>query len=128
MIEKFSPELCQHLSILVPGFEGHYEYVPYLVSGTIEDLLRYEVRCKHESREQLPSPFYDDVKPFPAWQAEDVITNLFKIEENLNEDAAPFFCHEVADKIAGILLYSTNLETAYQKIEEYLWTLLGNNV
>jgi hypothetical protein len=43
MIEKFSPELCQHLSILVPGFEGHWWYVNW-----DEMLLRFKERITKE--------------------------------------------------------------------------------
>ena len=45
-----SEKISRHLSSLAPGFEGHYEHVPYLISGTTDDLLRYEVCCKFTQR------------------------------------------------------------------------------
>ena len=116
MLNKFSLALCQHLSSLVPGFEGHYEHVPYLIAGTTEDLLRYEVRCKNEPREALPSPFYDDVKPVPAWTVEDVLRNLRKILPTWD------FPENVGQTISDKLVLDP--DTAYQKIEEYLWTII----
>lgn len=105
--------MCQELSSRVPGFEGHYEYVPYLVAGITEDLLKYEVVCKFAPRQQLPSPYYDDVKPVPAWEVEDVLKEGEKLGLKPQD----------AERIA-LILFGWHDGTAYQKIEEYLWAIL----
>ena len=138
MIEKFSPELCQHLSILVPGFEGHWWWTyPYL------NAPHAEVVC------------YEDlnisVKICPAWQVEDVLRNLKAIGEKLNwgwvcgdcgherpRKAEPGdvrcdcddpwyswpqkYSNRAGEILAGYL--HDHPDTYYQKIEEYLWTVL----
>jgi hypothetical protein len=112
-METFSLKLSRHLSSLAPGFEGHYEHVPYLISGTTDDLLRYEVCCKFTQRQQLPSPYYDDVKPVPTWQVEDV----------LREGEVLRLKPRDVERIALILL-GWHDGTAYQKIEEYLLSII----
>jgi len=105
MIEKFSPELCQHLSILVPGFEGHWWYVNW-----DEMLIICCLSAIHE---------YGQIenKICPAWQVEDVLRNLKEIVP----DSTPFQRLGFAEHLGRLLLTP---DTAYQKIEEYLWSIL----
>ena len=143
MIQAFSPELCAHLSSLEPRFEGHYDWLEeeYYREGEIRK--RTYVYCFRE----------DDTLCInqriicPAWQVEDVLRNWTLIIQSVEESKAEAFCtvcrkdenkcgceffgtespkipfgKYTAQKILSILILEG--DTAYQKIEEYLWTIL----
>lgn len=139
MTQAFTPELCTHLSSLVPGFEGHWWrdkegglFCEHGIDKVFNGLL-------HESRVK------GDV--FPAWQVEDVLRNWTLIIQSVEESKAEVFCtvcrkdenkcgceffgtespkipfgKYTAQKILSILILEG--DTAYQKIEEYLWSIL----
>lgn len=55
----------------------------------------------------------------PAWQVEDVLRNLDKILGKAFQNGQKL---KIVEKIAR--LFCIHDDTAYQKIEEYLWTVL----
>ena len=102
-MQFLSEKMSRHLSSLAPGFEGHWWWTyPYL------NAPHAEVVC------------YEDlnisVKICPAWQVEDLLRNLrnFPPLDSLNRD--------VMKELIEYLVYFP--DTAYQKIEEYLWGIL----
>lgn len=116
MIEKFSPELCQHLSILVPGFEGHRRYREITRRDT-EMYVDYVVYCL------VPDYGKIDGDICPAWQVEDVLRELQLILVKYVDSEKGITIYQVAENIAGEL--ALDPDTAYQKIEEYLWSILS---
>ena len=116
MIQAFTPELCVLLSSLVPGFEGHYDYYKRN-NGHIE------LHCEYDNFDQRG---YEHI--CPAWQVEDVLRNIFKIAENFKEkgmwkDGKIIFIDEIVHEISCFIAFNS-FDTAYQKIEEYLWSIL----
>ncbi len=113
MIQTFSQKLSAHLSSLVPGFEGHYWY--------FQAVCGVEVICLPEA-EAEKFEMFGHTKICPAWQVEDLLRNLHKI----------LYCivlgseekNKIGQKITYLLLLYEDINTAYQKIEEYLWTIL----
>ena len=120
-------KMCRLLSSFAPGFEGHYVYViigGYRRSQPVgpDKVYPQEVRlmCQRE-REGLSyagdnQPHVDFV---PAWQVEDVLRNWEIIDKNLPDN---FIARERCERMAMMLV--EHGDTAYQKIEEYLWTKL----
>jgi len=113
MQQFFTPEMCQHLTSLVPGFEGHHMYSP---TGGLY--------CR-EMRYPCPDGVYRIVSKatscIPAWQVEDVLRHLplLRPKKLVNHEK---ILNEIVKEIFKIL--SSNSDTAYQKIEEYLWSVL----
>lgn len=105
MIQTLSLAMSQHLSSLVPGFEGHYDYVLDM------DTQEMKVYCV----ERLSANFK---RICPAWQAEDVLRNIDKLFPVMERGNAAYW---IADHLRGTSLDATY---AYQKIEEYLWAIL----
>jgi hypothetical protein len=103
--QTFSLEMCRHLSSLAPEFEGHWWYVNW-----DEMLIICCLSAIHE---------YGQIenKICPAWQVEDVLRNLKEIVP----DSTPFQRLGFAEHLGRLLLTP---DTAYQKIEEYLWSIL----
>ena len=106
-----SLEMSRHLYSLVPEFEGHWWWTyPYL------NAPHAEVVC------------YEDlnisVKICPAWQVEDVLMHLDLITDRAMTvgQVTPFDWRLVGRTTANFLIEIP--DTAYQKIEEYLWTIL----
>ena len=67
----------------------------------------------------------------PAWQVEDVLRNIFKITENFKEkgmwkDGKIIFIDEIVHEISCFIAFNS-FDTAYQKIEEYLWVLFDDH-
>jgi hypothetical protein len=97
-MQNFSIELSKKLSELVPNIGEHaYDWVVKEKGN--------EVGCTEHLHRQIICP---------AWQVEDVMRNSFKIfgEENMGE----------CKKIACLLVKYP--DTAYQKIEEYLLSII----
>lgn len=116
--QTFSLEMSRHLYSLVPEFEGHYYYSK---RNDQEDTV---VRCQDEIlfwNSDRSSGEHNFIKKIcPAWQAEDVLMNLKEI--GLKMLWTPERYMQVGTAIA-LYLYEFP-ETAYQKIEEYLWLVL----
>lgn len=112
--QTFSLEMCRLLSSLAPGFEGHWKWIKYKdgVYGHYQSPKIYCGKVLNKNWEII----------CPAWQVEDVLRNLDK----LNGEFCKVYPSEIAEKIAKcFFFYST--DTAYQKIEEYLWEILGHS-
>jgi len=112
--QTFSLEMCRLLSSLAPGFKGHYIYSKLGDEKII-------VRCR-EDMEYWNSDYSigDDIKIIcPAWQVEDVLRNLHKILYCIVPGIEKI---KVGQEIARLLF--THGDTAYQKIEEYLWSVI----
>lgn len=114
-METFSLKLCQFLSYLAPGFEGHSVYVHGLGRNGKE---RINVVCRVGELQWLGYAEKDII--CPAWQVEDVLRNLKSIA--LKQIWTPEKYMQVGTTIA-LYLYEFP-DTAYQKIEEYLWSIL----
>lgn len=118
-ISTFSPELCQKLSSFTPKFKKHYGYYKFY-DGTVD------VACDDEiwwSKKWLRVQQSERKVPefiCPAWQVEDVLRDLHGV---LYCIVSPEERFKVVEKITKIL-FSHPADTAYQKIEEYLWTIL----
>lgn len=104
--------MSQRLSSLVPGMKGHWEYVK-----TNDGI---SIRCE-EDLDWLDSE-HSIVYPIicPAWQVEDLLRNLQKICSSAKTEPAKM--NELIEEITNRLILLP--DTAYQKIEEYLWTIL----
>lgn len=152
-LQTFSLELCQHLTSLVPEFEGHYKHT----RETREDrtggyYTEHHIRCV-DFKEHLE--FENHTKDWeieyicPAWQVEDVLRNLMLILEKIEKVGYPscfrcmqeiFKClcdkkielwlrpyHELIAFRIYWFLYTyqyINNRDAYFKIEGYLWEIL----
>lgn len=108
-----SLELSKKLSSLVSGFEGHYYYArrrkgnQEIVVICYPQMFCEDVHIKNQ---------YDFI--CPAWTVEDVLRNWPEIEKHCRSGQG----HVVVGIIA-LRIYQ-NGDTVYQKIEEYLWTIL----
>jgi hypothetical protein len=133
MPQTFSRELCEKLSSLAPEMEGHWYYI---TRGLYENGAWIEktwLECAHnEHLEMGPSE-----KDIPAWQVEDVLMNLTPIiGRGLDKEWKPGKDWGISDKFdvleqaqerivnAMVIANVVGTDTAYQKIEEYLWTVL----
>lgn len=108
----FSPEMCQKLSSFAPGFEGHWAYVESSIDG------KTQVVCAFKRYSWRWANDYKFI--CPAWQVEDVLWNMEKIFPKLVYSPQIYV---VAREIVTPILDNTP-DTAYQKIEEYLWSIL----
>jgi len=117
IMSNFSIELSLKLSGLIPGFREHYWHV----EDENENLL---VLCEEDMDWQKSEMSITYKKICPAWQVEDVLRNLLVILEKIENDTEEWIpAKRVREEITFSLVeYS---DTAYQKIEEYLWTVLG---
>ena len=121
-MQFLSEKMSRHLYSLVPGFEGHWKYTEITKCGC--KICNYnninphiQVLC-----EQMIAILDDDENQeenkiiCPAWQVEDLLRNLrnFPPLDSLNRD--------VMKELIEYLVYFP--DTAYQKIEEYLWGIL----
>ena len=115
--QTFSLEMCRHLSSLVPGFEGHWVYAKSQCPRQPDD-EQMRIFCFNES--------YCKDEIIPAWQVEDVLRNLeFIIDRKIyleNEQKLRGLLPGITQKISSLLV--RHPDTAYQKIEEYLWIIL----
>lgn len=119
-IQTLSLAMSRHLSSLVSGFEGHWVYAYWGTSKTtsIDCRSAWGITALPENGDKIICP---------AWQAEDLLRNIFKITENFKEkgiwkNREPLFINEIIHEISCFLSFN-DFETAYQKIEEYLWTI-----
>lgn len=106
-----SEKMSRHLSSLVPGFEGHYVYVK------IGPINEWRLMCR-KSLEKLWESAREEV--CPAWQVEDVLRNLANIllaRKNKRMGISSILKVIVTE-------FAIAPDTAYQKIEEYLWSIL----
>jgi len=100
-MQNFSIELSKKLSELVPDIGEHaYDWVVQEGNNGIgcTEHLHRQIIC-------------------PAWQAEDLLRNLMKLPKMT---VSKF--NVVREIIASDFVF--NPDTAYQKIEEYLWEIL----
>ena len=129
----FSEKMSHHLSSLVPGFEGHYYHIKRRNANTGD--IAWFVYCRAEIEEgrvylskESRFVFMRDyiIEKFPAWQVEDVLSNLeFIIDRKIyleNEQKLRGLLPGITQKISSLLV--RHPDTAYQKIEEYLWIIL----
>lgn len=116
-IQTLSLAMSQHLSSLVPGFEGHWVYVYWGTSKTTSIYCRsaWGITAFSENGDRIICP---------AWQVEDLLRNWCQIagitEYDVEMDDGPW--RKFSNFAAHLL--RTSPDTAYQKIEEYLWEIL----
>lgn len=105
-MQNFSIELSKKLSELVPDIGEHaYDWVVQEGNNGIgcTEHLHRQIIC-------------------PAWQAEDVLRNIEKLLYYIVLGSERK--RKIGEKIAHLLMLYTDPNTAYQKIEEYLWEIL----
>ena len=114
----FSPEMCQKLSSLAPGFEGHWAYVESLMDG------KKQIICAFKRYSWRWANDYKFI--CPAWQVEDVLRNWSKIVAAVKKNPLPEDHINKYGRGADVIVLNLiqGGDTAYQKIEEYLWTIL----
>lgn len=121
-MQFLSEKLSRHLSSLVPGFEGHYYHMKHMddvrCDEEIADMWRWDRVQKEEEDRADFDVFKKNQIICPAWQVEDVLRNL----KEILPDPTPFQRLGFAEHLGRLLLSPS--DTAYQKIEEYLWTIL----
>ena len=126
MLNKFSLALCQHLSSLVPGFEGHYVHYRTIYFRPEEPTIKVKhedwVGCRIRPMGKAVPGIVTAII-CPAWTVEDVLRNLRQILEKVNQYRNEWLFPDVPLKFISSNLVG-NPDTAYQKIEEYLWTIL----
>jgi len=112
-MQFLSEKMCRHLSSIAPEFEGHWWWCSntYFHHDTGENELIGTpfLVCKNQEFDK-----YMGVRICPAWQVEDVLQNAQKLNLPIG----------VGSIIIKMLYDFGTKETAYQKIEEYLWTVL----
>jgi hypothetical protein len=117
-MNHLSLKLSRHLSSIAPGFEGHWDWCGRYDS---EDKLIGEpfVQCEEFTSIDGPREWDTPVTRIicPAWQVEDVLRNWTEITVKV-----PTLIMSWHEKISWLLV--SYPDTAYQKIEEYLWTIL----
>lgn len=113
-IQTLSLAMSRHLSSIVPGFEGHWVYAYWGTSKTTSIYCRsaWGITALPENGDKIICP---------AWQAEDLLRNLKEIMGYKFGDAKKL---DETVKMIGTTLAFFDPNTAYQKIEEYLWTIL----
>ena len=119
----FTLAMCQKLSSLAPGFEGHwYWYSEYDIKKEKKKVPRGEpwVMCIEAEAGGNSIGEFTGMRICPAWAVEDVLWNIEKIFPKLVYSPQIYV---VAREIVTPILDNTP-DTAYQKIEEYLWTIL----
>lgn len=131
-MQNFSIELSKRLSEL----SGHTTGEGYDADGSsLLNMRHYYVDskdhgimmvCGHRIKWGEDN---DELKVIcPAWQVEDLLRNIFKIVENFKEkgmwkDGKIIFIDEIVYEISCFIAFNS-FDTAYQKIEEYLWSIL----
>lgn len=125
-----SEKMCHHLTSLAPGFEGHWWWVKYgsgIELWCTEDFAYF---WKEGNGSVLSyKEFKQEVIICPAWQVEDVLRNLHTIlpvEKKIEIQWLPGGANPyafVSEEICKLLRIKDQ-DTAYQKIEEYLWSVL----
>ena len=127
-MQNFSIELSKRLSEL----SGHTTGEGYDADGSsLLNMRHYYVDskdhgimvvCGHRIKWGEDN---DELKVIcPAWQAEDLLRNITEIQlMGHKRTESSFIMRTVVEKIVDCLAFSTP-DTAYQKIEEYLWTVL----
>lgn len=119
MNNHLSEKMCRFLSSLAPGFDGHWVYVNTGFEITI--------MCRAVYQECIDNKRHPLVEICPAWQAEDLLRNITEIQlMGHKRTESSFIMRTVVEKIVDCLAFSTP-NTAYQKIEEYLWQILWIN-
>lgn len=108
-MNHLSLKLSRHLSSIAPGFEGHWAYVESLIDGKIQ------IVCAFKRQSWRWANDYKFI--CPAWQVEDVLRNLSKIFT-----PNPTIITKEGLHISKMLILWP--DSAYQKIEEYLWSVL----
>lgn len=129
-----SEKMSRHLSSLAPGFEGHYEYWvinDFEERGGLETkpnaiyAKKVNIQCSQVSINMRRFGVDESkISICPAWQVEDVLKNLTIILKNYissREALEEAFSTIAAEIISPYLDFP---DTAYQKIEEYLWLVL----
>ena len=111
MIQTLSLKLSRHLSSLAPGFEGHWAYVESSIDG------KTQVVCAFKRYSWRWANDYKFI--CPAWQAEDLLRNWIQISDA--QKLKRIWGHA---EIISRLLYATDHGNPYQKIEEYLCSIL----
>jgi len=127
-VQTFSKELSQHLSSLAPEFEGHYGYYKFY-DDSVSVACHEEIWWveKHREFTQVRRKKPDLI--CPAWRVEDVLRNLHTIlpvEKKIEIQWLPGGANPyafVSEEICKLLRIKDQ-DTAYQKIEEYLWEIL----
>ena len=112
-MNHLSLEMCQKLSSLAPGFEGHWDWCGRYDS---DDKLIGEPFVQCEEITSIDGPREWDAPVIriicPAWQVEDVLRNWFSILEKYPQ------------AVGGVgeitLLLVGGGDFAYQKIKKYL--------
>ena len=123
-MQFLSEKMCRHLSSLAPGFEGHWAYVESSIDG------KTQVVCAFKRYSWRWANDYKFI--CPAWQVEDVLRNLHTIlpvEKKIEIQWLPGGANPyafVSEEICKLLRIKDQ-DTAYQKIEEYLWEILGHS-
>lgn len=123
----FTEKMSRHLTSLAPGFEGHYGYYRTVNSyDTLNGRTIVVCRPEYHLAETIGRTYGEFV--CPAWQAEDVLRNIEELLKKCGKYMDSFSSMEYAEQILGMLIcapdFNTEPDTAYQKIEEYLWTML----
>lgn len=110
-MQTLSLTMSQHLSSLAPGFEGHWVYGYWGTSKTTSIYCRsaWGITALPENGDKIICP---------AWQVEDLLRNVDRLFPVMERGNAAYW---IADHLRGTSLDATY---AYQKIEEYLWTIL----
>lgn len=110
----FTLEMSRRLSSLVPEFEGHWTYRDSKTKTFVVCGENYVCLCEGGI------VCSDHQTICPAWQVEDVLSNL----KEIFKDKSRFFSFPVSKRVVRFLRNSSDITTAYQKIEEYLWSVL----
>jgi len=107
--QTFSLEMCRLLSSLAPGFEGHWRWYRHVQN---ESKI---VACLADN-ENTDGVY---VEICPAWQAEDMLMNFDLIYEATKKHQPYRFM-----TVAITEFLTDKAEFAYQKIEEYLLSII----
>ncbi len=124
MTQTLSLKMSQHLSSLVPGFEGHWYWC-----GRYDNEDKFVdqpfIQCESSSYIEGPREWDATVTRIicPAWQVEDLLRNIWALVDSQKDSVRVLVTKEIIRDISCFLA-DNNPDTAYQKIEEYLWTIL----
>ncbi len=149
MTQAFTPKLCAFLSSLTPKFEGHYGYYKFY-DDSVSVACHEEIWWieKHRKFTQVRRKKPELI--CPAWQVEDVLRKLPTIRKlkygppirmaflpDLVVYIKPLgelvnaieIKKEIYDRVTYHQMVISSFlikdpDTAYQKIEEYLWSIL----
>ena len=123
IMPNFSIELSLKLSGLIPEFQGHYWYV----EDENKNLL---VLCEEDIDWQKSGMSITYKNICPAWQVEDVLRNWSKIVAAVKKNPLPEDHINKYGRGTDVIVLTLIQEgdTAYQKIEEYLWSILSSKI